>query len=58
MVKIQIDLMTMIGQEDGEEVAWGRFWEQWATNSDSAPQETPLNIRRLATGHCEFNRGQ
>ena len=28
------------------------------TDSDSAPQETPLNICRLAICHCEFNRGQ
>ena len=57
-VKIQIRRMTMIDQGDGEEVVWGRFWEQWTTNSDSAPQETPLNICRLAIGHCEVNRGQ
>ena len=57
-VKIQIGRMTMIDQGDGEEVVWGRFWEQWTTNSDSAPQETPLNVCRLAIGHCEVNRGQ
>ena len=50
--------MTMIDQGDGEEVVWGRFWEQWTTNSYSAPQETPLNICRLAIGHCEVNLGQ
>ena len=26
--KIQIRRMTMIDQRDGEEVVWGRFWEQ------------------------------
>ena len=57
-VKIQIDRMTMIGLGDEEEVVWRRFWEQWTTNSDSAPQETPLNIYRLAICHCEVNRGQ
>ena len=57
-VKIQIGRMTMIDQGDGKEVVWGLFWEQWTTNSDSAPQETPLNICRLAIGHCEVNRGQ
>ena len=35
-VKIQIGRMTMIDQGDEEEVVWGRFWEQWTTNSDSA----------------------
>ena len=40
-VKIQIGRMTMIGQGDGEEVVWRRFYEQWTTDSDSAPQETP-----------------
>ena len=48
----------MIYQGDGGEVVWGRFWKQWTTASDSAPQETPLNICRLAIGHCEVNRGQ
>ena len=57
-IKIQIRRMTMIDQGNGEEVVWGRFWEQWTTNSDSAPQETPLNVCRLAIGHCEVNRGQ
>ena len=27
-VKIQIGRMTMIDEGDGEEVVWGRFWEQ------------------------------
>ena len=57
-VKIQISLMTMIGQGDVEEVVWRRFYEQWTTDSDSAPQETPQNICRLAICHCELNRGQ
>ena len=57
-VKIQIGRMTMIDLGDREEVFWGRFWKQWATNSDPASQETPLNICRLAIGHCEVNRGQ
>ena len=34
------------------------FRGQWTTDSDSAPQETPLNICRLVICHCEFNRGQ
>ena len=38
-----------------EEVVWWRFWEQWTTNSDSAPQETPLNICRMAIDHGEVN---
>ena len=46
----------MIGQGDGEEVVWGRFWKQWTTSSDSAPQEIPLNICRLAISHCEISR--
>ena len=57
-VKIQVDRMTMIGLGDEKEVVGRRFWEQWTTNSDSAPQETPLNICRLAICHCEVNRGQ
>ena len=57
-VKIQIGRMTMFDLGDGEEVVWGRFGEQWTTNSDSAPQEIPLNICWLAIGHREFNRGQ
>ena len=57
-VKIQICRMAMIDQGGGEEVVWGRFWKQWTTNSDSSPPETPLNICRLAIGHCEGNRGQ
>ena len=43
-VKIQIGRMMMIDRGEGEEVVWGRFGEQWTTNSDVAPQETPLNI--------------
>ena len=27
-VKIQIGRMTMVDRGDGEEVVWGRFWEQ------------------------------
>ena len=57
-VKIQIVRMTVIGQGDGEEVVWRRLYGQWTTNSDSAPQETPLNICRMVICHCEFNRGQ
>ena len=57
-VKIQIGPMTMIGQGVGEEVVWRRFYQQWTTDSDSAPQETPLSICRLVIGHCEVNRGQ
>ena len=48
----------MIDQGDGAEVVWETFWEQWTTNLDSAPQETPLNIFRLSIGHCKVNRGQ
>ena len=55
-VKIRIDRMTMIDLGDEEEVVWGHFWEHLTTNSDSAPQENPLNICRLAIGHCEVNR--
>ena len=50
--------MMMIGQGVGEEVVWRRFYQQWTTDSDSAPQETPLSICRLAIGHSEVNRGQ
>ena len=57
-VKIQMGRMTMIDLGDEEEVVWGRFSGQWSTNSDSAPQETPLKICRLAISHCEVNRGQ
>ena len=57
-VKIQIGPMTMIGQGVGEEVVWRRFYQQWTTDSDSAPQETPLSICRLAIDHCEVNRGK
>ena len=59
-VIIQIGRITIIDQGDGEEVVWGRFWEQWITNSDSAPQETPLKYADwlLVDGHCEVNRGQ
>ena len=44
-------------------MGWGRsgletFLGQWTTDSDSAPQETPLNICRLVICYCEFNRGQ
>ena len=56
--KIQIGPMTMIGQGVGEEVVWRRFYQQWTADSDSAPQETPLSICRLAIGHCEVNRDQ
>ena len=42
--------MTMIGQGVVEEVVWRRFYHQWTTDSDSAPQETPLIICRLAIG--------
>ena len=57
-VKIQIGRMTVIGHGDVEEVVWTRFQGQWTTDSDSAPQETPLNICRLVICHCEVNRGQ
>ena len=50
--------MTMIGQVVGEEVVWRRFYQQWTTYSDLAPQETPLSICRLVIGHCEVIRGQ
>ena len=40
-VKIQLGRMTMIDLGDEKEVVWGCFWEQWTTNSDSAPQEAP-----------------
>ena len=56
--KIQIGPRTMIRQGVGEEVVWRRFYHQWTTDSDSAPQETPLSICRLTIGHCEVNRGQ
>ena len=57
-VKILIGPLTMIGKGDGKEVVWRRFYRQWNTDSDSAPQETPLSICRLTIGHCEVNRGQ
>ena len=50
--------MTMVDHGDGENVVLGRFWEQWNTNSYSAPQQTPLNKYRLAIGHCEVKWGQ